>query len=435
MYPSQLFTSKDNEHKWAYLLRNEDSNEKKYPEDKIGKFSHWSIIKEPEITISKIQFHNDEVQATGGAPNTKFTAMQAGYLWQFSLLGHHPYILLNKQAGGLLTHGEYKENVPYKKLQKGDQATTYKKGLDGLEFAYRFSDVPNGYRALTDEDVFNRTAINGYWYGLGPSYNHLQGPAQADNKTNQPGFFKNEDQLRLNFTWGNIYNHASIAYGGTATDLPGQTIGNSYVSTYRKPFQAQIKDVANFKSIYAGDIVKIHCNTGTHGRPMAAGIPPFKNLTHTQAYDWGKTETTDKIQKRCLYDMEIKPIWPRKNLPAVKKSIFNDLHMQLAAQQCNERSNIQFITIAPQKDRKEEMMKISVTFTVETRWKMRCYLDCSMESMGRMGDGNGKGTGSYEALFEENEIQLPWQLISVKPKAPFDKTRATFNNGGYMFIP
>ena len=309
-----------------------------------GKFSHWAIIQEPEITISKIQFHNDEVQTTAGAPNTKFTAMQAGYLWQFSVPGTHPYVLLNKDAGGLLTHGQYKEDVPYKKLQKSDKSTTYKKGLDGLEYAYNFCNIPNGYRALTDMDVFNKTKINGYWYGMLPDYNELTGPGQTDDKTNQAGLFMNQDQMRLNFTWGDVYNHASIAYGGIPAELPGKTIRNDKSSSLRQPFQAAIKDVGNFKSIYAGDIVKIQCNTGTHGRPMAAGIPPFKNISQAQKFDWGKPLPADTDQSRVWYNISAKPIWPRKNLPAVKRGIFNDLHMQLAAQQCKERSNIQFIT-------------------------------------------------------------------------------------------
>ena len=265
MYPSELFTNKGNKKKWNYILRNEDSTDNKWPEDKMGKFSHWSILEEPEITISKIQFHNDEVQTTAGAPNTKFTAMQAGYLWQFSVPGTHPYVLLNKDAGGLLTHGQYKEDVPYKKLQKSDKSTTYKKGLDGLEYAYNFCNIPNGYRALTDLDVFNKTKINGYWYGMLPDYNELTGPGQTDDKTNQAGLFMNQDQMRLNFTWGDVYNHASIAFGGIPPTLPGKTIGNDKSSSLRQPFQAAIKDVANMKSIYAGDIIKIHCNTGTHG--------------------------------------------------------------------------------------------------------------------------------------------------------------------------
>ena len=335
----------------------------KYPEDKIGKFSHWAIIQEPEITISKIQFHNDEVQTSAGALNTKFTAMQAGYLWQFSLPGHHPYVLLNKGEGGLLSHGTDTAEIPYTKIMKGDGKTTYKKGLDGLEFAWRNCDIPNGYRAITDEDVFGKDTINGFWYGMGPSYNHLKGPAQNVDKTIYNNWYQNEDQLRSNFTWGNIYNHACLVYGGIPKTVTGNIIGNRKASSLRQPFQSHVKDVANFKSIYAGDIVKIHCNTGVKGRPMAAGLPPFKDYTIDQAYDWEKIAPS-QIQSRVHYELEVRPIWPRKNLPAVKRSIFPDLHMQLAAQQCNERSNVQFITIAPQKDRKGEQMKISVTFTV-----------------------------------------------------------------------
>ena len=81
------------------------------------------------------------------------------------------------------------------------------------------------------------------------------------------------------------------------------------------------------------------------------------------------------------------------------------------------------------------MMKISVTFTVEMRWKMRCFLDCSMESMGTEGDKQGMGTGSYECIFEDAEVQLPWQVVSIKAKPPFDKARKSFQNGRYMYLP
>ena len=109
--------------------------------------------------------------------------------------------------------------------------------------------------------------------------------------------------------------------------------------------------------------------------------------------------------------------------------------MQLAAQQCNERSNLQFITIAPQKDRKNEQMKISVTFTIEMRWKMRCFLDCSIQSMGKYGDTHHMGTGSLENIFNESEIQLPWQVNMIRPKVPHDKDRKKFDHGRYMFLP
>ena len=66
---------------------------------------------------------------------------------------------------------------------------------------------------------------------------------------------------------------------------------------------------------------------------------------------------------------------------------------------------------------------------------MRCFLDCSMESMGAMGDHLGAGTGSYENIFEDSEIQLPWQLTSIKAKPPFDKIRRKFQDGRYIYLP
>ena len=35
MYPSELFTNKGNKKKWNYILRNEDSTDNKWPEDKM----------------------------------------------------------------------------------------------------------------------------------------------------------------------------------------------------------------------------------------------------------------------------------------------------------------------------------------------------------------------------------------------------------------
>ena len=353
-YPWDMFTSKGNEAKWKYLLQNEQyATISKYPQNKIGKFSHWAIIEEPEITISKIQFHNDEVQTSAGAPNTKFTAMQAGYLWQFSVPGNQPYCLINKQAGGVLGHGDHVEDQLYRKMEKADNNTIYKKGLDGLEYARRNLDVPNGYRLLTDEDVFDHTEVNGFWHNAGPLFNQLQGPAQDANFKTHTNWFRNEDQMRLNYTWGDVYNHAAMIFGGINRAIPGKTMGHERYCTLTQPFQPAIKDIANFKSIYAGDIVKIHCNTGVKGKPMSAGIEPMEAIRFKQAYDWDRLQTDAAtpeadVHSRCWYTATIQPVWPRKNLPDVKRCLYPDLHMQLAAQQCNEKSNIQFITIAPQ---------------------------------------------------------------------------------------
>ena len=425
MYPWDLFTSKGNEKKWKYLLENERYTTAAFPQDKIGKFSHWAIIQEPEITISKIVSQRRSTNVIGSAEYKI-------HLWQFSVPGNQPYVLLNKTAGGILGMGDHTTDQPYRKLEKSDNSTIYKKGLDGLEFAYQNVNIPNGYRAVTDKDVFNRTDINGFWYNAGPAYNHLEGPAQNEDKTTYQNWFMNEDQMRMNFTWGNIYNHAAMIFGGM--DRSGDKIGNDKDSDLRQPFQPAIKDVGNFKSIYAGDIVKIHCNTGVKGKPMAAGIHPMESIGFLQAYDWGKIAPS-KIESRAWYNTQVQPVWPRKNLPAVKRCLFNDLHMQLAAQQCNERSNLQFITIAPQKDRKNEQMKISVTFTIEMRWKMRCFLDCSIQSMGKFGDTHHMGTGSIENIFNETEIQLPWQVNMIRPKVPHDKDRKKFDHGNYMFLP
>ena len=127
----------------------------------------------------------------------------------------------------------------------------------------------------------------------------------------------------------------------------------------------------------------------------------------------------------------------RKNLPAVKKSIFNDLHMQLATQATHDKSNVQFITIAPQKDRKGEQMKISVTFTVEIRWKIRCFIDMTDHCIVTAGVGNGM----YENIFNEQEVQLPWKITHVKPQYPFDGSQKLrhpmkrFVERRYIFLP